>query len=756
MSIKIDFEHLLKEYMREGINIFAGAGFSILPNSKGESLPLGSELVNLLCEHFNYNNEYNFSLQRLIDVLKLTVGESTIREYLTSLFTIKEYNPLYNNLLKIKIKNFITTNIDNLFRLIVDNSTTDFINDVLEEGEVISNNKIGYIPLHGDVSKNNFDYLFTSAELSQAAKINPTYFSQLQSTISKHPTIFIGYSFNDSAVFETLLNANITPSKTWIVIKPGTNSAGDIAYYKAKGYNLIIGDTKSFLVWLNDFAPSTTNEQPATASTLSVPNVASLPSISNASFYQEANTNWYSIIQKHPAHTHFFNEVCNSILKEKLLIVTGIQFSGKTTLAMQVAKSFASKAYFVSQLTSIAQSEYILRNVSSNSIILVDDCSGNMLAFLNLVQKSKNKVIGFSENYAFEVSKHLLTLPYKVLDISDLTAQDYLEIYDKVPIQIRKTIQSDIPQHLTMTECVHLCVRNVITKQKINKLLSKLFSNDKDCFMLMGLASYLTSNKSTISMDILVSFFERYNYVQIYDLIKRLQGYLQEANLDNNLTVYNQDYFVVRSHLFSTLSSDCLMDYYCKEYATIIEKFIKNVHYSKIVDLKIFVRTAFDAKRFNKIFKNDANEIYNFIYEYYDCGYNNIYILQQWAQLNGLQKNFTRAFELIDKARTEGKRNFSIENTYACLLFDNNVDKGKSAIGLLNESMDILKNCYINDKRKDSHAKAFGRYAIILYKKYRNSEYIFLAKTWIEEVINDNTRTDHELEIIARELRLIS
>ena len=168
-------------------------------------------------------------------------------------------------------------------------------------------------------------------------------------------------------------------------------------------------------------------------------------------------------------------------------------------------------------------------------------------------------------------------------------------------------------------------------------------------------------------------------------------------------------------------------------YASVIEKFLKKVSIFKIYQYQLFRRSAYDAKLYYALFKDDANKIYSALYEYEP----NPYTLQQWALCRAYLKQFKQAFADIDKALRQRPNNFSIQNTSAIILFEANRDeKNETGKKKRKEAMGILEKCYYNDKRKAYHANRFAEFAIEIYEMDNDYQYIQQARRWIDEIIS--------------------
>ena len=127
--VKIDNENIFFERMKNGINLFTGAGFSLLESPSGKILPKTSDLLNEICEIFSINKSYSDDIERVASVLKRNYN-TEFQTYLRDKFKITEYNALYNAINVINIRNVITTNIDNLIPLVIDNSQRYYLTNV--------------------------------------------------------------------------------------------------------------------------------------------------------------------------------------------------------------------------------------------------------------------------------------------------------------------------------------------------------------------------------------------------------------------------------------------------------------------------------------------------------------------------------------------------------------------------------------------------------------------------------------------------
>lgn len=118
MAIKIENEHTLMAAMKNGINLFVGAGFSIYAkDAKERNLPIGRDLLKELHGMFTKGKVVN-DLPTFCAIAERE-NPDRLRNYLTERFTVNSFDPAYNNLNLINIKGVYTTNIDNLVPQII-------------------------------------------------------------------------------------------------------------------------------------------------------------------------------------------------------------------------------------------------------------------------------------------------------------------------------------------------------------------------------------------------------------------------------------------------------------------------------------------------------------------------------------------------------------------------------------------------------------------------------------------------------------
>ena len=139
---------------------------------------------------------------------------------------------------------------------------------------------------------------------------------------------------------------------------------------------------------------------------------------------------------------------------------------------------------------------------------------------------------------------------------------------------------------------------------------------------------------------------------------------------------------------------------------------------------------------FRRIFSIDeAVRLYNILYSKDQ----NPYTLQQKALCQSLFGDYKNAFQSIDKALSIMPNNFSFRNSQAIIMFEANKSTiSAESVSYMKKAMEILKQCYIDDKRKTYHAQKFAEFAIILHSDYDCDEYLENAQQWLDEIVSED------------------
>ena len=102
------------------------------------------------------------------------------------------------------------------------------------------------------------------------------------------------------------------------------------------------------------------------------------------------------------------------------------------------------------------------------------------------------------------------------------------------------------------------------------------------------------------------------------------------------------------------------------------------------------------------------------------------------------------AWKYIDDAyiQCDGKI-YSIVNTHAMILFENNIDKPEDSNGTvdltLTNTFDVLENCIKRDDRKPFHVLTYSKHAVKYYHRYHNTkaiQYLEKSRDYIQSLSN--------------------
>lgn len=737
----IDRPELFKQTIMNGINLFTGAGFSILPDCDGKVLPAGGSLAKEICERFDIGG-YDYDLEKISNLANIK-AKSQFQKYLREKYTVTSYNPLYEALNLITIKSYITTNIDNIVPLVMSNSKRYYLRNISHGPIKKSNTEIQYIPLHGCVNDINSHLYFGKNELANVDSDNKDLFDSMHSKLLEYPTLFVGYGFHDNSIERIIANTITNPKQDiWVMCLNGQDA--EINYYRQLGCKIIVGDTSSFLEWINDNCKAENKDVQvdtldAALKEYRIPDVCNVELIPKEQYFQKCRTDWYCIFNNYPYVRKHVDELRERLLSTKNIIVKGIPFSGKTTIAMQVA-IMASNDYklFINELT-VERANYII-NVLSNkqALIFVDNCCEDSEALSILMQCANLSVIGFTDDFVYESTKHKFEniKPY-FINVTELELDEPYRIYEQIPESIRlpfSKVAED--EKCSMVEFIKQNVKDSLSEGNVKDFFSRIKDVSYKGFEVVALATYLSKNGSALNTDVLCSYFDTTDYSVIKEYISIAQNCLRDMSVALEEDLVDQDYYLLRSHVFVYLSIKVLMRHYKTEYQKIVKRLILNVSPYKIYRYNVFKRSAYDSSFFNKLFGNDADLLYKHLlkHEY------NAYTLQQWALYKAYTGDYEKAFRLIDEAIGLKPNNLSMKNTNAIIKFEANKNSNSEyALEEMKSAMEILRACYMNDERKSYHANKYAEFALFLKENKNNSDYIESAKEWLTSICSEES-----------------
>lgn len=448
--MEIQNKNTLIHAMKTGINVFVGAGFSLYAyDSRNKKLPTGKELANELQKNFDVKSS-NLSM---ISTILQRKSKVEFKSFLTDRFTVKDYEPFYENLNYVNVKSYFTTNIDNLIPKIVSASNSKrFINDLLVYGENTDVNRINYLSLHGNVDNPENDYVFDVQSLATTFDSNQRIWSYLSNACEKNPTIFLGYSFSDNSVIQALSSYRTfenAQNEKWILLFKPTDE--EIEYYEALDFSIIKGDIKEFLEFiptLLDVDSLTEGENGSNNDIFDIfkSNLVPIDNRNQVSrpiidFFRGQVPIWSDILSNKIYKVSYYKTIQDSIYnKSKQTIVIGAPVSGKTTLAMLLAYNvqFDGLKLMYTGLT-LSKVDFILKILGNmKALIFVENFTDNIDAFLKLSYAKNVIVVGIDRSQFYSTVSHMLPSDaFDIINVTELSDKDIQGVFNSVPIEIK-------------------------------------------------------------------------------------------------------------------------------------------------------------------------------------------------------------------------------------------------------------------------------------------------------------------------------
>lgn len=754
--MKIENENLLLQAFKNGINLFVGAGFSILAKDKdGRTLPTGEELLKDLQKQFN-KNDSKLTLQQLSSVLAST-DKTEFYRYLTARFSVAYVDPLYLHINKLNIKNIYTTNIDNLIPQIVAKGNR-YLNDQMFNGRAIDAKAINYVPLHGNVDAIPKKFIFDVNSLANIYNDAPRIWNYLSIEMEAVPTIFLGYSFGDTSVIQastsrqTFTNAQ---KNKWILLKETDESITE--YYKALGFDIISGDIKDFLEYVSslDIVKDKKSRKIPIEQLLgayvvphSIYEVKRRRPIKE--FFTGSSPIWSDILENQIFKTHYLSLVYDRILEKNKrgVIIIGAPVSGKSTLLMQIAnevEGLGVKLYFDN--LSEGKAEYVSKLIGdSHVVVFIDDLYESVDA-LPILDRSNIKIVAAERSHNYSIISHLVDeTKFSIINITSLKDSDIQGIYNSLPESIRsedlrREKELNIYSKDSLFEFVIRNIKGNNIKNRYRDAIRKMEKEDPDLAEFLVLCAYMHSCRIPLSSEMAHAYFSdyEYNYNDIFDIRDDAKDLINDYIPANDQNYPEMDYYYPRSKYIAEIIRDACSKELLKSVMTGV---INRVPGFIICNYKTFRKYAFD-----KVLTSRAFDDWREGKAYYESAFvydkNNPYVLQQGSLFLASKGKYDEAFSWIDRAISmTDDRYFSIRNTHAIILFNANINKrqAESVRKELDLSMQILERCIHDDMRKRFHAQAYGTQAIQYYEKFRDDigeRYLRQAEMWL------NSEVDH-------------
>lgn len=759
---KNGYENLFKQALVNGINLFCGAGFSVGAKDKsGNFLPVGDALLEELKKEFSSVQSYT-KLPRACTKL-IQTDKGSFYSFLKKRFEVDSYLETYSALMNINIKNVYTTNIDDLFYKLVENSDkTFYLNDKSIRGdEYISNgktepkNKINYYPLHGCVRTSN-DFVFGATEIASAFSQKDTQQSwiSLAKDAEQHSILFWGWNFEDSGPIEAMYGGNYHVNENvrkWALLYNPDEETED--FLLSLNFNIIKGETKEMLQYLLDFTNEykcydCDNEYKEDGCDLqelkqyAPPSKDTEGSYPLKSFFCDYTPRWFYVYTNAIPRITYYKKVADCIAANKNVIITGIRCSGKTTLLMQLTVNIEThrlKHYMVAP--TLETVEVYLRSLHNmHSILFIDDCFRDTEALIKLFSANNVQVICCDRDFNYERQYHkIANYDFEPVDITELSLEDGQAILNAIPIELKKANWNtrNFSNDKTLPNLF------ITTLKKHNfKFMKSFYNNDIDAARVFLMVCYVHSCGVPCSFDMVYSFLgdKQYSWKDMMDIVQRVGQLIKECEDSSDyfgsydLDFSLQNYYQCRSSYFA----QTIIENISKEdniFSEVLFDFVNLVPPYKICSYDKFKRSGYDADLACLAFKDFSDG--KKYYEMCILKDESEYIYQQAAIYFSRIGELKEAFLWIDRARNLAHYNrFSIDSTYAMIYFHANVGIDYSQC---KAALNILNNCCTSDKRKSIHFASFAKCVLEYAEKHSNDdaesipEYLKLALEYVEE-----------------------
>ncbi|WP_345861616.1 SIR2 family protein [Shewanella algae] len=748
--MKIESKSTFERCLREGINIFTGAGFSLHAKDKqGRPLPIGDDLRNELLEEFPTAPK-TLQLPQLCTFLSRSRRDDLDR-YIKARFDVGDFSAKYRYLEFINPRFIFTTNVDNLLESVFRGNPNKYLNNTRLNGVSIKDKSaIDYIYLHGSISDDESPLIFGDLDIASAFSNDPARWNYFKSLMNRHPTLFWGYALRDAGTLQVFSDAIDDNNKknSWIIVHPEYTSDDEIQYYKSLDLKIISSDTEQFLEYLKKFESISPAEKEAHVNPFpeyAIPSHSDIEHRAIQDFYLGSTPTWSDIYSPRVAKLRFYSSVEEQVNSGKNVLITGGPATGKTTLLMQFAAfhNFNGIKILLSEI-STAKAQTIATKLSGTPTLLFVDNLQTSIEALNHLSQNKNiQLIIAERDYAYlsASSANFLRKDIEIIDITSLDEKDAQAVINNIPVDIKSRSRYKFRDGDSLFELIERNCRTPSIKERFHNVIDGLRKKDDQLVQLFLLACYLHTCRSITSMDVIYSYFGKsYNdYRELYDLIAILSSSLSEYVGD--FAEEDQDYFSIRSNLLADHISTIAPT---EDLATMLINFHNNVPRFCVPNFDSFKRRAYDARIFERAFPKveDGAAIYDVIYRKHNSPFN----LQQKALYLSRRKDHQRAFEVIDEAISKGgSRNWSIKNSYAIIKFKANIERKDSpdVRKALDESMEALEQCHSADVRKAFHAMSFADHSLRYWKKYRDKvavSYLEKARDWLSEEADEDNR----------------
>ncbi|WRC70696.1 SIR2 family protein [Helicobacter pylori] len=234
--IKTSIDNIRKAHNENYLSIFAGAGISA--ESK---LPKWGDLINELQKCLYGDTKKNENYLVFAEKFYNQFGESFYYQTLKSLIpNSAKRNDLHLEIVKLNIKNLITTNWDNLFEQAI-NEEGRFFNIIKSDKDIGGSTGFAkFIKMHGSLDENNI--VFKEQDYLEYSNIFPLIENYIKGVFSTDVVILFGYSLSDQNVKQIIswVNSHSKSVKPIYFIKTAKEfDRIEFEFYKNKNIHIL-------------------------------------------------------------------------------------------------------------------------------------------------------------------------------------------------------------------------------------------------------------------------------------------------------------------------------------------------------------------------------------------------------------------------------------------------------------------------------------------------------------------------------------
>ncbi|GAA8324650.1 hypothetical protein HpNP14_08760 [Helicobacter pylori] len=234
--IETSIDNIRKAHNESYLSIFAGAGIST--ESK---LPKWGDLIHELQKRLYGDTKENEDYLVFAEKFYNQFGESFYYQTLKSLIPDNaKPNDLHLGIVKLNIKNLITTNWDNLFEQAI-NEEGRFFNIIKSDKDIGSSTGFTkFIKMHGSLDENNI--VFKEQDYLEYSKHFPLIENYIKGVFSTDTVILLGYSLSDQNVKQIIswVNSHSKSVKPIYFIKTAKEfDRIEFEFYKNKNIHIL-------------------------------------------------------------------------------------------------------------------------------------------------------------------------------------------------------------------------------------------------------------------------------------------------------------------------------------------------------------------------------------------------------------------------------------------------------------------------------------------------------------------------------------